>query len=147
MNCGCTSNSAGEHTIEGTRARMTTDTTTRQESAEGSEQNAAFLAPVDMYETDADYVIVADIPGARSEDVDVRTADGVLHLSARIAQRQADARQVISEYRVGDYRRQFRFTSSVNTQNISAELSAGVLTIRVPKSVDSRPRKIEVRSA
>lgn len=147
MNCGFTPSTTGEHTLGGTRGRTTTDTTPRQDTSEGTEQGPAFLAPVDMYETDADYVIVADIPGARSEDVDVRTADGVLHLAARVAPRQPDARQVISEYRVGDYRRQFRFTSQVNTQDITAELSAGVLTIRVPKSVDSRPRKIEVRSA
>ena len=141
MNCVCSPSST-------TSAVRNAEHQTRGAASQSTETAPTFLAPVDMYETENDFVIVADVPGATSEDVDVQSSDGVLNLRARIAPRLAkDARSMLNEYRVGDFARSFRFGTDVDSTKITAELSAGVLTIRVPKAEEVRPRKIAVQSA
>jgi HSP20 family protein len=136
MNCACTPANARNAGVD-----------TREASPEPSMKPPAteFLAPVDMYETEDQIVIVADVPGAKAEDVEVRAEDGVLSLTAQVKARvQAGSRRVMNEYRVGGYARSFKLGTGLDASKISAELSAGVLTIRVPKSQDLQPKKIPI---
>jgi HSP20 family protein len=86
-----------------------------------------------------------DLPGVRSEQVDLNVQDGVLTLKASVAPRWREgARGMLCEYGVGDYVREFRLGEAIDTTRISAEMKNGVLTLKLPKVEAARPRKIQV---
>ena len=108
-------------------------------------QAEAFQPAVDVCDRGAEVTIVADVPGARADGIDVSFDDGVLTVHAAVPARPLPGRAVVREYGVGDYRRAFRLGEGFDASQITAECRAGVLTVRVPRLAAVRPRKIEVR--
>lgn len=107
-----------------------------------------FRPNVDIYETPEELVVHADIPGAKSEDVEVKFEKGVLTLAAKVAPRHADIKTYLArEYPVGDYHRTFQVHESIDANRIAASYANGVLTLRLPKAEAARPRKIAVQSS
>jgi HSP20 family protein len=106
-----------------------------------------FQPAVDIRDSGAAVTLVADVPGARADGIDVAFEDGVLTVAATVAARRLPGRMVQQEYGVGDYRRTFRLGEGFDASQIVAECRNGVLTIHVPRLAAVRPRKIEVRSA
>ena len=103
-----------------------------------------FQPAVDVCDRGAEVTIVADVPGARPDGIDVSFDDGVLTVHATVALRPLPGREVAREYGIGDYRRAFRLGEGFDASQITAECRAGVLTVRVPRLAAVRPRKIEV---
>lgn len=103
---------------------------------------------VDVVETADSLRLVADVPGARAESIDVRVEDGVLTIRAEVARRdvQEGAQWRLREYGVGSWERSFRLGDDVDASNIEAVCRDGVLTLTLPKAAHARPRRIEVRS-
>lgn len=101
---------------------------------------------VDICDCGAEVLIVADIPGARTDGIDVSFEDGVLSLQARVQPRDVPGRCVVQEYGIGDYRRSFRLGDDFDASQITADYRHGVLTIHVPRLAAVRPRKVEVRA-
>lgn len=99
-------------------------------------------AAVDIYESKDDFLILADMPGATQQDVDVRFDKNQLNLSARVKMPQRNG-SAAAEMEWG---RQFVLPGSVDAGNISAELKDGVLTVRLPKKESLKPRQITVRA-
>ncbi len=108
-----------------------------------------FAPQVDVRENDDAYVIQADMPGVRGEDIDVHLEDGRLTLSgARQEMKESDQDTLhIAERRYGTFTRTFVLPREADTEHIEAKLSAGVLTVTVPKRADAKPRKIAIKSA
>jgi HSP20 family protein len=104
------------------------------------------VAPlVDVYENADEYLVVADLPGVSRDEVDIQFDRGELTLHAR---RSGGSDGALSrEFAAIDFRRTFRVPDKVDTPNISAELEQGVLRLRLPKSPEVRPRKIQVEAA
>ena len=92
-------------------------------------------------------MLVADLPGARAEDIDVQYENGVLTLHARVKPRQPAhcTNAVLCEYGVGDYVRTFQVGEGVDAGGITAEVANGVLTLHLPKRPELQPRRIEVK--
>ncbi len=105
-----------------------------------------FRPDVDILEHSDAYVILADIPGAREEDVDVRLDKGVLSLDARIAGRDESGLRY-AEYRSGGYHREFRISEDIDAAGVTAHMRTGVLELRLPKTAEKQPRRIAVQSA
>jgi HSP20 family molecular chaperone IbpA len=105
----------------------------------------AYQPHVDLWVEEGDVVIVADMPGARAESIDVSFADGVLSLHARVAARELPGRHLRQEYGIGDFRRSFRLGEGFDATGITAVFRLGVLTVRVPKVSGVRPRKVAVQ--
>jgi len=101
---------------------------------------------VDICDCGAEVLIVADIPGARTDGIDVSFEDGVLSLHAKVPPRDVPGRGVRQEYGIGDYRRSFRLGDDFDASQITADYRHGVLTIHVPRLAAVRPRKVEVRA-
>jgi HSP20 family protein len=99
----------------------------------------------DVLETDDEFVLCADLPGVRPEDLDLRFDRGEIALHGRCAPRRPAADPVVFEYGVGDYYRAFTLPEGVDADHITAELKDGVLTVRVPKSEAVKPRRIAVK--
>jgi HSP20 family protein len=102
---------------------------------------------VDVCDRGGELVLVADMPGAAADAIDVRFEDGVLAVHATVPSRQLPGRQLRHEYGVGDYRRSFRLGDGFDAAQISAEYRKGVLTVRVPRLAAVRPRKVPVATA
>lgn len=101
----------------------------------------------DIVETDQAFLVKADLPGVKPDGVSLHCKAGELVLHARSEPRGAGKKPLFLEYGTGDYFRAFRLGVQVDCAGIEAGLSAGVLTVRIPKAEAFRPKTIAVRSA
>lgn len=104
---------------------------------------------IDIFEEADAIVLVADVPGATPESVDVQFERGSLTIEAAVRPRRDDAktRYLLREYGVGNYRRTFEVNDQIDASKITAKLDSGVLTITMPKAEAVRPKKIAVKGA
>jgi HSP20 family protein len=100
---------------------------------------------VDIVEQNDELLVMADVPGAKSETIDVKFEDGTLEIQAAVSPRGSDGREcLLREYNVGDYYRSFQVSEAIDASKISAQYADGVLTLRLPKAEAVKPRKIAV---
>lgn len=105
------------------------------------------IAPrVDVFENQSEYLIVADLPGVKREDLRLDINDDELRLEG-VRHAGEHGALLAAEYRGADYRRTFVVPQGVDRDKIEAELKAGVLRLRLPKAEALRPRQIAVRVA
>jgi HSP20 family protein len=100
---------------------------------------------VDIIETEEESLLLADLPGVRPEDVDVRFDNGELIIDGPCALRHEGANYLRSEYGVGDFYRAFSIDEHIDWLKISAELKNGVLTVHLPRAETAKPKKITVK--
>ena len=100
--------------------------------------------PVDIYETAEELVLMADIPGVASEDLEIHVDRNQLTIRGHSRQAASDG-AASREYELGDYCRQFELSDTVNLDEITAELKHGVLLLHVPKAPAAKPRRIAVQ--
>ena len=117
-------------------------------AAEGS-QGREWAPLADVSENEREYVIKAEVPEVRKEDVSITVQDGVLTLSG---ERKQEARQESEKaHRVerfyGAFARRFALPENADEQHISAECRDGVIAIRIPKQkqVEQQPRQIQIQ--
>lgn len=120
----------------------------KQEVATPAEQTrtgAVFSPSVDIYETEQAITLLADLPGVRTEDLEIDLRDSVLTLSGDVqAMEGEDEQHLIVEYGVGRYYRQFTLSEVIDQERIDAKLKDGVLTLTLPKVEKATPRTIAV---
>ena len=110
-------------------------------------RGAVTYAPrCDIFETEDELILSADLPGVEPGDPDVRFDNGELMIYARCAPRQADTNYLAREYGVGDYYRAFTVGEAIDADKIAAEMKRGVLTVLLPKTDAVKPRRIRVRA-
>lgn len=114
--------------------------------AEHTRSGRYYRPAVDILESAEELTVVADVPGAKAESIDVRFEDGALSIHARVPpRREEDAEYLLHEYGVGDFCRTFRVSEAIDVAKISAEYAEGVLTLHLPKAEAIKPRKITVK--
>lgn len=114
--------------------------------AEHTRSGRYYRPAVDILESAEELTVVADVPGAKAESIDVRFEDGALSIHARVPpRREEDAEYLLHEYGVGDFWRTFRVSEAIDAAKISAEYAEGVLTLHLPKAEAIKPRKITVK--
>ena len=112
---------------------------------EHTRNGVCFRPNVDIQERAEELLVVADVPGAKSDSIDLHFEDGMLTIHAKVPPRQDhDHRYLLREYGVGDYYRTFRVSEAVDATKITAEYADGVLTLHLPKAEAVKPRKIQV---
>jgi len=99
---------------------------------------------VDVLETEDEFLVVADMPGVKSEDVDIRFEKDELTVHGRRAC-GCKTEPAFREYEATDYHRAFGVAETIAADRISAELKNGVLTVQLPKVEAAKPKKITVR--
>jgi len=115
--------------------------------AERTRSGVWYRPNVDIVEQNDELLLIADIPGATSEDVNIRFEDGELSLHAQVKPRGTEqARMLLQEYGVGDFYRTFQISEAIDASKITANCVDGVLTLSLPKSEAVKPRKIAVKS-
>jgi HSP20 family molecular chaperone IbpA len=106
--------------------------------------NLTFTPRVDIFETDAAYLVYADLPGALPQDIDLRYEQGELFLRGKVAPRPEHGRAVFAEYAVGDFSRVFQVHESIDSAGIDAAFKNGVLTVRLPKAEAAKPKQVPI---
>lgn len=102
--------------------------------------------PVDIHEDADGLTVTAELPGFKKEEVDLSIDNGVLTISAeRKAEEPKEGTSHLHERRYTRVRRQFSLPSTVDANNVDASLTDGVLTLRLTKRDEVKPRKIEVK--
>ena len=103
----------------------------------------------DVSETEGEYLIKADLPEVRKEDVSITVQDGVLTLSGeRRQEKRADTEKLHRVERAyGSFARRFSLPENADEQGIRAESRDGVILIHIPKQkvVQPQPRQIEIQ--
>ncbi len=102
---------------------------------------------VDILETPEELRVVAEMPGVRPEDIDLKFEKGILTIHGKAQPRQTrETSFLMSQYGVGDFYRAFEVSEAVDAGRISADYSDGLLTLHLPKAEQVKARKIEVRT-
>jgi len=129
--------------------QMTTPSPTAAASREDSapaRQEAALLPPVDVVEDSTGITLYADLPGVPRDKLDLRVEGDQLNIEAELAlampQGMTPSHAEVSRAR---YRRAFTLSKELDADKVSAELSQGVLRVRIPKAEHAQPRKISVQ--
>jgi HSP20 family protein len=101
---------------------------------------------VNVLETDAEFLIRAELPGVEKCDVKLSVEDGVLTISGhREQEKEEKGKRYHRQERVsGSFARSFTLPDSLDEQKVAAEFRNGVLTVRLPKSERAKPKSIEV---
>jgi HSP20 family molecular chaperone IbpA len=105
-----------------------------------------FYVPyTDVYETEEALTVVMEMPGVSREAVNIESKEDVLRVEARIDfSKYGGMEPVYTEYNVGHWTRSFTVSDKVDRERIAATLEDGVLTLTLPKTPESRPRRISV---
>jgi len=119
----------------------------RTESGKADHTRGVVFAPrVDIAEVDDNMLLYVDLPGVKSEDVDVRFENRELQIRGKVTPAVPQRHFLLQEYGVGDYFRAFSVTDDVDADKIRAELTDGVLTVDLPKAAALRQRRITVNA-
>jgi HSP20 family protein len=102
-----------------------------------------FVPPVDISETPDGLVLRYDMPGVQKGNVDVTVDKGTLIVTGQ-ADPEESGTPAYRETRIGDYRREFTLPDDVDADRISAAMSAGVLTVRIAKPEEAKPKRIQI---
>jgi HSP20 family protein len=114
---------------------------------ERTRDQRVFVPRVDIFETDEDIVIVADMPGVDENSVEITlekselTIDGYVELAE-----PKDQTLAYAEYNVGDYHRSFKLSNQIDQAKIEATVRDGVLRLHLPKVGPAKARKIAVKA-
>jgi len=106
------------------------------------------LAPaLDVVERNGDFVVKAELPGVKKEDIDVSVENGVLTITAESKSEHEEKegdRVIRQERRYGRYVRSLRLGKAVDEKQVKANYKDGVLELTLPKAEEVKPKKISV---
>ena len=102
---------------------------------------------VDILEQEDELLLLADMPGLRSEDIELSFEDRQLTIHGHVRPRQeGQTRYLLQEYGIGDFYRTFQVSEQIDPERIHASYTDGVLMLHLPKVEAARPRKIAVNA-
>ena len=116
------------------------------ESSSRTEPVTAILPPVDIFEDDAGFTVIADLPGVSKERLGVRvTGDSLVIEGTALAPVTRNMELLYGEIQNPQYRRSFTLSRELDPGKIEAKLNNGVLRLRIPKAEEAKPRRIAVQ--
>src|SRR6202040_44403 len=113
----------------------------------GEESNLTPWAPaVDIYETENELVVKADLPDVNPQDLDIRVENNILSIRGerKFENKVSEDKYLRVERAYGSFSRSFSLASTVNSEAIKADYQNGVLTLTVPKREEAKPKQIKV---
>ncbi len=113
--------------------------------AEYTQPGLVFTPSVDIFETETEITLLADMPGVTSQNLNIDLRDDTLTLTGEIEPFEGpDEQDILIEYEVGKYLREFTLSEVIDQEKIEAKLNDGVLRLNLPKVEKAKPRKIVV---
>lgn len=124
------------------------DMDTKDLTQRETRQVTPLVPPVDIVEDAEGITLRADLPGVDRENLNIAVDGETLTLEGTVnLGESAGIQPVYSEIRVAEYRRSFVLGRDLDAGRIEASIRDGVLTLRIPKSEQAKPRRIEVKAA
>jgi HSP20 family protein len=101
---------------------------------------------VDIYETENELVLKADLPDVKENEIDVRVENNMLTIRGerKFDQQVKEENYLRIERTYGSFSRSFGLPNTVSTENINAQYKNGVLTVTMPKRAESKPKQVKV---
>lgn len=113
--------------------------------AEQTQPGPVFTPAVDIFETEQEINLLADMPGVTANDIGIDLKDGVLTLTGNVTSWESrEESDVLVEFEVGKYYRQFTLSDIIAQDRIEAKLEDGTLRLSLPKAEKAIPRQIMV---
>jgi HSP20 family protein len=100
--------------------------------------------PVDLEETDDTYIVEIDVPGVARDDLTLESSDRQLTVHGEVKQRERKGFLRQQTRRVGEFHHSVTLPGDVLTDQITADLTDGVLIIRAPKAATAKSRRIQI---
>jgi HSP20 family protein len=120
------------------------------QAIEGVERTRAmrvYVPKVDIYSEDDGVVILVEMPGVDENELDISLEKQVLTISGYVSPDEPEGYDLAySEYNVGDYQRSFTLPDEIDTDNIEASISKGILRLFLQKAPEAQARKITVKA-
>ena len=105
-----------------------------------------FTPPLDVRETEDEYLVLVDLPGVKSEDVTIEFNDQVLTITGtRVAVETGHSQVVERPY--GSFVRNLTLPKGVDSDQIKADYHDGVLELHIPKPAEQKPKKIAISTS
>ena len=103
---------------------------------------------VDMYQTKDDIIVKAAVPGVKPEDIDIAVTGDVLTITGELKEEEKveEGNYLRQERRYGQFMRELALPTQVNADKAKAEFEHGVLTLRLPKAEEVKPKSIKVKA-
>jgi len=115
------------------------------QSAETGGTGPVWATPVDVYETEKEFVVNAQLPGVKKEDLQIQLKDNLLTIKgSRQGESDASGTALRIERSHGAFDRSFKIPANIDLESIKSELSQGVLKVYLPKHEEVKPRQIEI---
>jgi len=101
---------------------------------------------VDIYETENELVLKADLPDINEKDLDVRVENNMLTIRGerKFEEKVKEDNYLRVERSYGSFSRSFSLPTTVNSEAIKAQYTNGVLTVELPKRAESKPKQVKV---
>ena len=116
-----------------------------------SEQTTAgpvFTPDVDIFESDQEITLLADIPGVNAENLNIDLRENILTITGEVSStRDPEQQELTVEYEPRPYHSQFSLSNVIDQNKIDAKLMDGVLMLRLPKVEKAPPKKFEIKVA
>jgi HSP20 family molecular chaperone IbpA len=117
----------------------------KKEAGEGTRPGPVFIPAVDILENEKELIVLADMPGVDSKNVDIDLRDNQLAIIGRIAPIEEEKEIALyREFQWGDYYRLFTLSEVIDQGKITAKMDNGVLRLVLPKVEKAKPQKIKV---
>jgi HSP20 family protein len=125
--------------------RLFDNSAPRQQSTEGRDF-AQWQPSVDVYEDAERFVVRAELPGLKAQDVNVSVENNLLTLSGarKLEHEEKKNNYLRIERFYGTFRRSFQLPTTIDASKIGAEMKDGLLTVSLPKRVEVQPKQIKV---
>lgn len=104
---------------------------------------------VDVKREENEYRVEAELPGMTEKDIDVNVEDNVLTISSEKEESREETEEegyLVKERRSSSFRRSFTLPEDADKDKIDANFNNGLLTLHIPRTGESKPRKIQVKS-
>lgn len=109
----------------------------------------SWIPPVDVYETEQNIVLKAELPGVDPNDVEASVHDGTLYLKGERKHetevKEENYHHVERSY--GSFARTFTLPASVDAEKVKAEFADGILTLTMPKREEAKPKRIKISAS
>jgi HSP20 family molecular chaperone IbpA len=121
------------------------DVTSRESAAVQQEPESVLRPPVDISEDAEGITLLADMPGVNSDRLDIHVDNDTLLIDGEAKLDMPEGMEPLyADIRSTHYRRSFALSSELDTAGIDASLTNGVLSVRIPRRAEVKPRRIKV---
>ena len=118
-----------------------------QTEAEHTKPGLVFTPTVDIFESEEEITVLADMPGVASDGVTIDLHNNELKISGEVEDQGSEReRYLLREYDIGRFHRHFTISDRIDQSKISASMKDGVLRLVLPKAEKAKPRRIEVKA-